>query len=1270
MKHFADLAARTLYRCAGLLGIGLVLLALYVSLGRQLVPWVAEHRSDIEAVVERQLGMPVSIGRLEGQWDGLQPRLLAHEVSIGEGDSPLHLDRLELVPDLAESLWTRQPHLDELRVAGLHLSVVQDEQGAWRVDGIVAQTPQAAPDPAAILQGLRRVRNLALLDSQVTLLPHDGPAQTLSYANLLLQTAGERLRLEGRLLLPNGKPLALQAQLAVDSRQWQDSALDLYLDLPESEWSALLADRLPADWAVRQLDLGGELWLRVRERRLERGVMRLHMPALELAQGERAIAPLNDLAVTVYAEQRKEGWHMQLDGLSFAQGEARQSDMRLLLDQQQDSGHWRLGIDHVGLQPLARLVREVVALPEVAAGVLDDLAPTGQLRNVQLVYRPEKELAERFSYHANLDGVSIQEHGWVPAAGNVSGSFTGNLGGGELRFDSQDFSLHLARLFPEAWHYRRSQGSLQWRLDDEAFTLRAPYLRIDGEEGQLAGDFLIRLVRDPEAEDYMDLRVGMRDGDARFTERYLPTLSPALKPALSDWLKEAIRGGHVEQGYFQYQGSLNKGAPAEAHNLSLYFKVRDAELAFQPGWPALREGRGEVLIENARVRVRLSEGRILESHIRQAQAEIPPAKAGHAPRLALQGDISGTLADGMHILQGAPLGTEGMFSGWKAEGPLQARLDLDIPLAHGERPHVRVDFSSQDASLRLLQPELKLSALSGDFTYDSDKGLSAAQVHAKAFGRDVSGRILATGRPGKPLSRIEARGSVTLANLVRWLEVKQALPARGELPYQVRVDIGGGAGRLQVDSSLQGLAIDLPEPFGKQASARRDTSFSMTLQGPQRRYEIQHDALAALVYTAPEGRLLDGRGELRLGGGAAGLPGTQGLRVRGRLSRLDWDAWQRALKTAQGDGQKNPLAEASFIREVRLRLDRFEGFGTRIDTLDVDLQPIQNAWLLGLRSQVVGGQVRLPLTSGAPIAISLRHLRLPAAKEADGPQADPVDPLAGIDPASLPAADVLIEQLFRGDNLLGRWALKVRPVAGGVAMSNLDLDLKGLKIGGELIWKDGRTAYKGRLQGGNLEDVLLAWGFAPSTSSSSFRLDADGSWPGSPAWFGLKRYSGTLAPNMRNGQFKEVEGSAQALRVFGLLNFNAIGRRLRLDFSDLFGKGLGYDRLKGTLLASDGIFMTREPITVTGPSSNLELDGRLDMVSDTIDAKLLVTLPVSNNLPLAALIVGAPAIGGALFIADKLLGDKVARFATVQYDVKGPWQSPKITFDKPFEKPN
>src|SRR5690606_25874530 len=149
---------------------------------------------------------------------------------------------------------------------------------------------------------------------------------------------------------------------------------------------------------------------------------------------------------------------------------------------------------------------------------------------------------------------------WIPAASNDRGLARGNLVGGELYFNSQDFTRHLAQLFPRAWYYQRSRGSLAWQLNEEAFMLVAAYLQDEGEEGRLAGDFLIRLMRDPEAEDYMDLRVGLSEGDARYTEKYLPTRSPALSPALSEWLTAAIREGIVEQGYFQYQGSLNKSA--------------------------------------------------------------------------------------------------------------------------------------------------------------------------------------------------------------------------------------------------------------------------------------------------------------------------------------------------------------------------------------------------------------------------------------------------------------------------------------------------------------------------------------------------------------------------------------------------------------------------------------------------------------------------------------------------------------------------------------
>ncbi|MBA1264034.1 YhdP family protein [Stutzerimonas stutzeri] len=1266
MSRLSSLFLDVLRRSFWLAAVGLMLAALYVSLGRQLMPLVAEYRLEVQDKAREWLAMPLSLGRLEGRWSGFAPRLLAHDVVLGEGGAAMRLDRLALEPDIAASLWARQLHFRSVELSGIHLSLVQDADGQWRVEGFPQQDKQAT-DPLENIAELQRIGRLSLLDSQVTFEAHGEAPLTLTYANLELRSLDQRLQLSGSLVLPDGQPLSLNAQARIDADDWRDSAARLYLRLPQSDWAAWLPEKLTGDWNLERLHAGGDIWLDWRERGLTRGVARLVATTLEVGQAQSELVRIEDLAINAYLDRAAEGYRLQLDDLAFRLDETRWSDTALVLQQDAAHDHWRLQVDHLPVAPLAALIQALAPMPEVAGEYLQGLAPRGTLRNVQLDYRAAAPLAERLAFVANLDRASIDAYHWIPAARNVSGLVRGNLGGGELRFDSRDFSLHLAELFPRAWDYRRSRGSLVWTLDEQAFTLVAPYLQVEGEEGRIAGDFLIRLMRDPEAEDYMDLRVGISDGDARHTEKYLPTRSPAMSPALSEWLTAAIRDGFVEQGYFQYQGSLSKAASNTARSLSLYFKVRDAEFAFQPGWPALREGCGEVLIEDDRVRVRLAEGRMLDSRVHDVLAQIPLGQGEQPLRLAIDGQVEAGLRDALTLMQVAPIGTAGLFAGWRGEGPLNGSLKLDIPLAGTEQPKVVVDFSSADASLFIAQADLQLDALSGDFRYDSERGLSASAIRARALGSQVTGKASAIGAPGKPVSRIEAGGVVPLAQLKIWQKIEQPLPASGEVPFQLSLTLDGADNRLQIDSSLLGTALLLPAPFAKAAGERRDTTLRMTLGGERRQYTLKHGALAALTFNTPANRWAEGGGELVLGGAAANLRSDQGLRVRGRLPRVDLREWQALLAeyTSPAQGQQ----ATSLLRRVQLDIGVFEGLGTQVDNLALHLRRLSSAWALGLDSRIVAGNVHLPDAEGEPIVLKLAHLRFPAAEPAQ-PDVPREDPLAGIDPRSLPPMDITVNQVLQGEQPLGAWSLKMRPRGDGVEFSELDLGLKGLQLAGTGGWNASRSWYKGRLEGDNLADVLLAWGFAPSTTSERFHLDADANWSGSPAFFSLQRLSGRLDARLRNGQFREVEGSAQALRVFGLLNFDSIGRRLRLDFSDLFGKGLSYDQVKGELIATEGIFVTKGPVTMTGPSSNLELDGTLDMVNDRIDAKLLVTLPVSNNLPLAALIVGAPAIGGALFVVDKLLGDKVARFASVQYKVEGPWQSPKITFDKPFEKPN
>ncbi len=1253
----------------GICALLAVLVALYVSLGRELVPLVAEYRADVESKAEQALGLPVHVGALEGRWSGLAPVLRVRDLQLGEGASALRLDDVKVVPDLWASLTSREVRLARIELGGLQLILREDEQGGWALEGL-PKKDDAPLDPAELLQRLRQLGRIDVFDSQVTLQPWQRDPLTLTYVSVGLQAGASRQALDLRATLPDGQPLAVNLRSRATAKAWRDGEVEAYLSLPQSDWAQWLPPALLGQWRAETLKAGGEFWVDWSKGQLQQAVVRLNAPQLRGAYAERKAMTLDNLALGAWFQRREQGFDVVVDSLAANIGKTRweshlQVNQRLGDDPAGET--WQVQADRLDLTPLTPLINALAPLPDKLMTVVDALKVTGALRNVRLEARPKAEGDQRLQFAANLERVGFDAYHGAPAAGNVSGSISGDLGHGELRLDTDAFMLHLYPIFAKPWQYQKANARLTWALDKHGFTLIAPYLKVLGEEGKIAGDFLIRLLFDEGTESYMDLRVGLTEGDGRYTAKYLPEV---LSPALDEWLRSAIVKGNVDQGYFQYQGSLNHNATPEARSISLFFKVHDAALDFQPGWPQVQQVDGDVLIEDSGVRIKANKGLLLDTKVSDVTVNIPHVDSGQHSHLYLDGDFDGSLGDGLKILKEAPIGTGEIFAGWEGEGPLKGRVKLDVPLAHGERPKVLVDFATADARLKVAPPSLELTRLKGDFSFDLDKGLSGKNINLQAFGKPVTAQISAEGQPGQMQTRINANGQVSLKSLTDWLQFKQTLPASGDIPYQLQVNLGSRDNSLNVSSSLKGLAIDLPAPFGKAAADTRDTRFSMNLQGPERRFDAAYADLARFAYAAPADKLGQGRGELLLGTGQAQLPASQGLRVKGRLESLDLAPWQEQAARFAGDDPGGNARQN--LQSVDLSIGQLKAFGMTLNQAVVRLVRGGPAWDLRLDSKEVIGNARVPDAKTAPMIVRLQTLRLPPADPAETQSEEGPDPLASFDPRKVPALDLSIDKLYRGDDLFGNAALKLRPTARGVAAQDIELDFKGLHVDGTGGW-EGETGattswYKGRLDGKNLGDVLKAWGFAPTVTSRDFRLDVDGRWPGSPAWVGLKRFSGSMDAALRSGQFVEVEGGAQALRVFGLLNFNSIGRRLRLDFSDLFEKGLAYDRVKGLLVASSGVYVTREPITVTGPSSNFELDGTLDLVRDRVAANLQVTLPVTNNLPLAALIVGAPAVGGALFLVDRLIGDRVSRFASVHYRVEGPVKEPKISFVKPFDK--
>jgi uncharacterized protein YhdP len=156
-----------------------------------------------------------------------------------------------------------------------------------------------------------------------------------------------------------------------------------------------------------------------------------------------------------------------------------------------------------------------------------------------------------------------------------------------------------------------------------------------------------------------------------------------------------------------------------------------------------------------------------------------------------------------------------------------------------------------------------------------------------------------------------------------------------------------------------------------------------------------------------------------------------------------------------------------------------------------------------------------------------------------------------------------------------------------------------------------------------------------------------------------ERLDGELQFSSRKGRLIETADSTNLLRLFGILNFNSLPRRLRLDFSDLLKKGISFDRLNGHYRVEQGVATTVEPLVMTGPSANLSVQGRVDLTTKTLDNQVEIALPISGNASLAAVLLGAPQVAGAVFVIDKLIGDRLERFSTLRYRLKGSWDDPE-----------
>jgi uncharacterized protein YhdP len=261
----------------------------------------------------------------------------------------------------------------------------------------------------------------------------------------------------------------------------------------------------------------------------------------------------------------------------------------------------------------------------------------------------------------------------------------------------------------------------------------------------------------------------------------------------------------------------------------------------------------------------------------------------------------------------------------------------------------------------------------------------------------------------------------------------------------------------------------------------------------------------------------------------------------------------------------------------------------------------------------------------------------------------------------LPKSEIL--EVFL-ETTFGPLKMNIISKEGGFILDNIAIKNDNLLVTGavELIKKTDQlhnysTTVDAQLKSQNTKALMEEFGFQGILSSKNLTIDLDLFWPYIPSSDVVFYANGTVKVNIKDGQITAIDPIAG--KVLGLLSIAELPKRLVLDFSDIFKKGLSFNRLSGEFQFKQGSAYTCN-LAMEGTSVDILLVGVTDMIGETYNQLAIVRPLLSDALPMGGAVFGGPGVAAAVYLFTKLLRKPLRDIGVSYYSIGGTWDNPTI----------
>ena len=1045
---------------------------------------------------------------------------------------------------------------------------------------------------------------------------------------------------------------------------------------------------------------------------------------------------LSNLAGRVTASQGEQRDLLRLINLKVEAGPGQVLD-ETNLDAEQDIDKkgavngGQLHADSLTLDTLAALGQNL-PIGQEARAHLTSLAPRGVLQHFTYRWNGALEQPSHFRLDTSFKGLSVR--GQTPPAGdtdvsdgttgfrNIDGSIVASDTSGIVTINAHDAAIDAPTLFERGEIPAKTLSAhATWQLNDHDLLVHIDQASLVNDEldASIAGSYRHGPHSGSRGPGYVDFGGRLNLTDVHQLSHYLPL---TIGADARSYLARALISGTADDGSYEVRGpmerfpfrasTLPKGtAPSNderfrietnLHNVTFDYAPSSGELEGQhlagapASWPVITNAEASLLLDRDQFTSEIRSARLDGTAISKMTVAVSDV-GDHKASVKLAADVAGDAQNFVRFMNDSPVGgwlsqlTEKTLAG----GDTRMHLDLLLPLADLDKSSVngKVIFGGNDVTLFDWLPQI--SGVKGELAF-TESSLTLKNLSGKFLGGDVK---VDASTAADHVIEIRGSGNVSAEGLARVPEfpfIERLAPHfNGSSAYRFAINQAafgatdataqGHGPHVAIDSSLEGMAIDLPEPASKAAGAVLPLNVTITAARDNPKSHDHIDVHLDSVLNASFARDADATGSLQITHSAYGVNAPAQLsaaRANATLvaKELDADAWRdvidamssRAtpsnpeLNAEQRDASNSPFmpdAVSAHVDDLKI-LDKH--FGKVFFTANHS----NGNWGINLTSTEVAGRVTWHDGGGASdaqqnrLTARLDRLIVPSNDEKN------VDKLLEPDssPTEIPALDVIAEDFELGNKKFGKLELLATNVnSNGHRVWRLDkanLSNPDATLQAKGTWGPGSngqgadfTRMSVNLDAKNVGGLLERLGLADTIKDGTATMTGNIAWQGTPLSIDYETLNGDLTMVVGRGEFLKVDPGIG--KLLGVLSLQSMQRRLTFDFNDVFASGFAFESIKAQASIKNGVASSQN-FEMRGASAIVNMDGSADLVHETQTLHVKVLPQINLGAGSLAYALINPAIGLGTLVFQELLRNPISKALAYEYNVTGQWADPVI----------